>query len=262
MLFSASKEKERLFRLATAPQDKVRRIGKVENDFYAQEAVRQSDLQERDVPDGLIFPYKLDYNGFKLPLPVAVTLIKANEARNSVAEDLGFNETFDFGIVNDAIWAIGDGKGNLEEVINKTDPYKNHDEDKRGDVQRLANFFSSQGGRYFYSVGSTARVDAKEGAIEMTIGSLRVGRIKPLAVEEFLEIFGVDLRTRGAFSLDFVLDEGFLNVPKRFVRTVQLVEITKNGAVFSGRTETLIPNKIQSIRKMQRAAHGIPFEGF
>ena len=112
ILFSASQDKARLLGIETADKAKLSRIGEVEDDFYRKEGVRQSELQRKDVPDGLIFPYNLDYGGFKIPLPVAVTIIKANEVRNLISEDPDYGLEFDFGIVNDAIWAIGDEHGN------------------------------------------------------------------------------------------------------------------------------------------------------
>lgn len=256
-LFSSSTEKARLFGIkgiSVAGEQWIgKKVGKVEDDFYREEAKRQSDIQNREVKDGLIFPYLLDYDGFSIPLPIIVTLIKANEARNLFTEHEDLKRTIDSGIVNDAIWAVGDESGNLIHAINKTDPNRNH-----GDVQRLGEFFSQQEGRYFYSVGSTASVNSETGNIDLTLGVLRVGKIKPHTISEFNEIFGVHLKAKGAFNLDFVLKESLLEKPENFKASEQKVKFTNAGMEY-GEPTIWSPHYFpQAPVQLQFAAHGIP----
>lgn len=256
-LFSSSPEKARLFGIkgiSSVDSNLIsRRIGKVEDDFYREEAIRQSMLQGKLVSDGLIFPYMLNYDGLSIPLPVMVTLIKANEARNIIFSDQDLKKSIDNGIVNDAIWAVGDDNGFLTDAINKTDPNRNH-----GDIQRLGDFFTQQEGRYLYSVGSTATVNSETGNINISLGLLRVGRIRSHSTLEFNEIFGPHLKKSGAFNLDFVLRESLLEKSEGFIVSEQKVKFANAGLEYG---EPTIWNSYylpEAPVELQFAAHGIP----
>lgn len=256
-LFSSSKEKARLFRIKGISVVNKRwvkkRIGVVENNFYREESKRQSLIQGKEVHDGLIFPYLLDYDGFTIPLPIMVTIIKANEARNIIKDNKKLQKSIDSGIVNDAIWAVGDEAGNLTDAINKTDP-NNHE----GDVKRLGDFFTQREGRYLYSVGSTATVNSETGNIDIRLGLLRVGRIRPHSTLEFNEIFGPHLRKSKAFNLGFVLRESLLEKSEGFRATEQKVMFTNTGVEYGKPSIWNLYYLPEAPVELQFAAHGIP----
>jgi len=257
-LVSNSGLKEKLFRAVGIPtyQDTVlrKRLEEVEERFYKEGAVEVSRASGIIRVDGLIFPYNVGSKDTFLPLPVAVTIVKAAELRSAVDEDPELKRECNGLFVNDAVWAVGNNINDIESAINKTDPTRNH-----GDVERLADFFTTTHGKTLYSVGSTGRLDVQTGVIDVSLGILTVGRIKDHTREDFMTIFGNPLRERRGFNLDFVLHESLLDLRDRFLVTQQKVVVSNEGIDFkTSRSwfEDYIP---ENLTVLQLASHGVPY---
>ena len=236
----------------TSAEDQFYTMSIQEN--VVQEIARAHDIELRD---GLIFPYDLGINGQFSPLPLLVTLTKANELRNIVLADEEMRDKYDQLLVNDAVWGIGDEHGKIKVAINKTDPNRNGD-----DVKRLAELFETSAGSFLYSIGSTVVLDIDEGSFDGVFGTLRVGRIKNHNGTDFIKVFGNDLKENGAFNLDFVMHDGFIETASPFLVTYQ--EIDENG-LSAKRTfhEYFFDDPDgERMTRLKLAAHGIPFEGF
>lgn len=237
-------------------------LSESENQFYS-DSLREDTIQELarahdiDLSDGLIFPYDLRINGQYSPLPLLVTLVKANQLRNTVLADEEMKGRYQELFVNDAVWAIGDEYGKIKVAINKTDPNRNH-----GDVERMAERFESSVGSYLYSVGSTIVLDVSSGKLKGILGNLRIGRIKEHEKADFIKIFGEDLKEFGAFNLGFVMHDDLIETTNPF--RVAYQELSENGLTpIRTFQEFFVDDRYgEGITRLKLAAHGIPFEGF
>lgn len=222
-------------------QELYKTIHEAEETFYLNLVDKLNDPSR---PDGLIVPFYIQNGDNVTSVVEGAATAKAKGAQTFYRENsYGAPVTVH---VNDSLWAIGES-GFLTEAVNKAaNPSRNGE-----DAIRLADFFSEQSGRSFYSASSNIFVNLQSGEWTTIHRSLRIGRVENSQPKERLEeTFFKRLQKTGAFDLRFIIESGIIAVDSKLHYYHQ--GFPGESTIFEECNRKIVPYS-----RLHQAAHGL-----